>query len=168
MTRPIPKPFTPATSLALADEILSRPPEWPWVVRVDGRGELLYRFALPLRLLETQNRTRHAPVWLGPAKRRECYRAIVVQLRTLRFHKPLPGRPMVRAIRFSCSPTDAYSDWCKLAIDRLCLPRGRGLKDRLGLLVDDSPKHIDLHQWGERGPRGEGFGVVEIWSGESA
>jgi hypothetical protein len=157
--------FNVPAALRLADEILAAPPAWPWIERVPPRGELVLRAVLPLELVEPQNRTRYAPAWLGPQKREACYRLLALQARTLCYPRPLDGRPLVRAVRFSCSPTDKYSDGFKLAIDRLCTPRGRARAHRLGLLREDSPAAIDLQQWQERAPLGHGLGLIEVYTG---
>lgn len=155
--------FSVPDALRRADEILSRPPEWPWVERIPPRGELVFRAVLPLELCQPQNRKGQA--WLGAAQREQCYRLLARQARTLRFPEPLSGRPFVRAIRFSCVPTDAYADSFKLAIDRLCAPRSTRDKCRLGLIHDDSPRYADVRQWGEKAPRGQGLGLIEVWTG---
>jgi hypothetical protein len=82
---------------------------------------------------------------------------------------PLPGRPMVRAIRFSSVEPDATASWFKTPIDVMLPPRKRGAKfvAGLGLLRDDRPSALELRSWWERVPKGRGFCVVELWSGEA-
>lgn len=81
---------------------------------------------------------------------------------------PLPGRPMVRAIRFSSVEPDATAAWFKTGVDVLLPPRKRGSRmvAGLGLLRDDRPSALELRSWWERVPRGEGFAVLEVWTGE--
>lgn len=158
--------FNVPAALALADSILSQPPAWPWIERHEGRGTLVQRFVLPLDLCRPQNMSRHTTKWGFASDSGRVYRLMTLQARTLRYPEPLPGRPQLRAIRFSCVPTDAYSDWAKLAIDRLCCPRGRAVRDRLGLLRDDNPKQLEVRQWCEKAPRGQGLVLIEVWSGD--
>ena len=60
----------------------------------------------------------------------------------------------------------------KVAIDLLCQPRparapGGRAKRGLGFLVDDAPRYVEIASWWERARRGEGLGLLELWSGVS-
>jgi hypothetical protein len=85
--------------------------------------------------------------------------------------KPLPGRPMVRAIRFSSCPTDVRSDWAKQAIDVLLPRRVRNYSGMprpvsgLGLIRDDRPSACDVRCWGEFAPPKQGFVLISVFEG---
>lgn len=150
--------------LEYSDNTLTDPPKWEWAKRVQGVGDLVQRFVLPLDLCLTSNVRMRAGVagagWkLGKVKQ-EVSRRMLIQAGR-RFRVPLGGRPQILAIRYTSRPTDATSDWAKVPIDRL-LPSG------LGLIADDSPKHVDISTWCEPKPTGKpGFVVLEVWSGEA-
>jgi hypothetical protein len=78
------------------------------------------------------------------------------------------GRPLLRAIRFSSVEPDSTAAWWKVPCDVL-LPtrtrRGRTVAG-IGLLRDDRPSALEVRAWWESVPRGEGFALIEIWSGE--
>lgn len=155
--------------LARAEAILSQPPADPYTERYPGRGSLVVRFALPLELAQPLNRTRHAKPWMMARDREQVLDAMRAQW--LRFgggiYTPLPGRPMLRAIRFSSSESDATACWWKVVGDALLpsrLRRGR-LVPGLGIIEDDRPSKLETRAWREVAPRGQGFCLVEIWSG---
>lgn len=148
--------------LAFADETLSRPPHKPHIVRVPPVGDLVARVVLPLDLCKPTNRTRGAQHWQHAKTRNDVYRHLGGQLRIQ--EAPLPGRPMLRCIRFSCVEPDKYNDGFKVPVDALCVPRGRS-KRGFGFLRDDAPAYVDLHQWWEYAPRRQGFGLIEIYTG---
>lgn len=166
----IPKPkirqkITPvwiAEALARADEILSAPPAKPHLVRVTPVGKLVQRFAVPLELLPTSNSTRHQKPWLL-AQMKERLGALMFAQSGGKRREILPGRPMVRCIRFSTVEPDKYSDGFKLAVDKLCVQ-----KNGLGFIRDDRPMDVDLHQAWEYAPKGKGFGLIEVWTGAEA
>jgi len=140
----------------MSRHILEQPP-LGHVARVEPVGDLVARFLLPLSLVQPQNRT-HGKTWMLGKMKAECTVLMRAQLST-RPTSPLFGRPQVLCVRFSTTEPDKYNDGFKVAVDRL--------KD-LGLIVDDSPKCIDLHQWWEKAPRGKGCGLIEVWSGKAA
>lgn len=152
-----------------AEDILSKPPALPHIIRPTPVGDLVQRFILPLACIPTQNSTRGKAGWAVAKLRKEVYTIMAMQLddwlkkRT----EPLPGRPQVLCVRFSSSEPDKYNDGFKLAVDRLRPTRMHAGKrvPGLGLIVDDSPRHIDLHQWWEPVKRGDGFGMIEIYTG---
>lgn len=148
------QPFVITAALAYADAQLKLDPP-AWIERPEPKGERLYRFALPLSCCPTGNMMRHAPGWKLGKWKREAMALMQAQLVT-RAKCPLLGRPQVLAIRFSSVEADAYADWAKIPID--CLRK-------LGLIVDDSPRCIELHQWAEKASPKSGCVVVEVWSG---
>ena len=188
-------PFTPAEAaafLAFADSVLAQPPAHPWIERHPGRGRLVLRFALPLDLLRTEDcGRRFARVWRITRQRSAVLAAMAGQMcDQLRsadgstiarlgwckhgrgviptWPEPLPGRPMVRAIRFSSVAPDACSGWQKLGIDCLLMPRIHAGHQTaaLGVLRDDRPAVLEVREWHEEAPRGGGGCVIEVWSGE--
>jgi hypothetical protein len=154
------KRFVLSEAIARADVILSRPPSRDWIDRPAPVGVRVVRFALPLSLLEPQNRRSHAPDWAMKAKRQRIWQVMVSQAGELR-REPLPGRPQVLCTRFSSVCPDKYNDGFKAAIDALCMPTARR-RFGLGYLRDDSPRHADVHQWWEYVPPKQGFGLIEV------
>lgn len=153
--KPAPAPFSVRDALQRSLAAFEKPPLLAHIERPKPVGQCLIRFAVPLRLCQTTNRTRHGHSWkLGQVKR-ECLSLMRAQLRTPQA-LPLGGRPQVLAVRFSSTEPDAYSDWAKVPVD--CLKK-------LGLIVDDAPKFISLSQWWEPAAPKTGFCVLEIWSG---
>ena len=154
--------FDAFDALVTSLEILSRPPAKAHITRTPGKGRCLLRLALPLELCPTTNGTRHGAPWKLAMLKSGLLTVMLVQLRGQRCASPLPGRPMLRCIRFSSSEPDAFSDGFKMAIDRLIVG-----KNRIGYLRDDRPSDCEVVQWWEYAPPGKGFAVLEIWSGES-
>jgi hypothetical protein len=154
-------PFDYRDALRRADEILAFPPAKPHIERVEPVGKLVKRFALPLDLLPTTNGTRGRPGWALAKIKKQIWQELWNQNSHQIREYPLAGRPLVRCIRFSSVEADALSDWPKMAIDKLCCGH-----ERLGYLKDDRPSDIKLVAWWEPGPRGDGFAVIEIYSGE--
>lgn len=166
-------PPVPATWLRYARAAFDAPPPLGHIVRPAPVGELVAAFVLPLDLVRPQNRTRHSQAWaLAKLKRSVAH---TMGFQASRREEPLPGRPMVRCCRFSSVEPDKYNDGFKAAIDVLCvapppLTRDGKLRKhrptgRLGFLVDDSPRHVDLHCWWEPAPPKSGFGLIEVWTG---
>lgn len=152
--------FNAGEAMALAADVLSRPPAKPHIVRVQGRGRLVRRFALPLALCPTTNSTRHAPKGQNARIKADITTVFKVQTKGQVRNAPLPGRPQILCIRFSSKEPDAYSDGFKMAIDRLMVG-----KDRLGYLRDDRPSDCEIVQrWEKASPR-KGFCILEIWTG---
>lgn len=164
-----PVEFSIPKALARADEILAGPCAGH-LPRVPGRGELVARFALPLELLPPTNARFHQKAWALGALKEKVFRIMWIQHSSIR-KEPLPGRPFVRAVRFSTVEPDALADWAKMAIDCLCMPRppklpGGRSKKGLGLLRDDAPKFVNIAQpWWERARQREGFCLLEVWTG---
>jgi hypothetical protein len=164
---------------------LAAPPRWPWTERHEGKGRLVISLVLPLELVPTSNvGIRHRQAWALEKERRAVAKFMSPQVyreksATLvlcdgkgpimfRWTAPLPGRPMLRAIRFSSRQPDDTSAWWKTVGDVLLPPR-RTRTGRMvvgfGVLAADDPEHLETRAWGEYAPPGHGFGLVEIWTG---
>jgi hypothetical protein len=151
-----PRSFSFREAGELSLKIMFKPP-LGHTPRVEPRGNLVERFLLPLSLVQPQNRT-HGKTWMLGQMKSQCLSVMRAQLVT-RAKSPLPGRPQVLCVRFSTTEPDKYNDGFKVAVDRL--------KD-FGLIEDDSPRCIDLQMWWEKAPRGQGFGLIELWTGGAA
>jgi hypothetical protein len=77
---------------------------------------------------------------------------------------------MLRAIRFSSVEPDSTAAWWKEPADRLLPARLRGgrVVPGLGIIRDDRPSALEVRAWHERVGRGQGFALLEIWSGGEA
>lgn len=163
-----PVDFSVPRALARADEILAGPCAGH-LPRIPGRGELVVRFCLPLHLVQPQNRTRGGQAWALGKLKNDVFRMLWIQHPSIRA-KPLPGRPFIRAVRFSVRESDQLSDGFKIPLDMLCIPKpakslGGRSKKGLGLLVDDAPKYVQIASWWERAPISQGLGLLEVWTG---
>lgn len=134
---------------------LESPPAKTHIVRIEPVGAMIASFCLPLELVQPQNRT-HGKTWMLGKLKGECKLVMLAQYRERRT-APLPGRPMVRCIRFSSVEPDKYNDGFKVAVDRLV---------ELKLLVDDKPACVDLHQTWEYAAPKSGFGLIEVFAGD--
>ena len=187
-----PRPFTReevSAFLAFADDVLAAPPARPYIERHDGRGRRVLRFALPLAMVRTEDCGRRgARAWqltqarsavLATMAGQMCDQLrgpggrIAMQLRYCPngrgvlpvWPAPLTGRPQVRAVRFSSVAPDHSSGWQKMALDCLLQPRmhaGRRTA-ALGVLADDRPALLEVREWWEPAPRGQGGCLVEVW-----
>lgn len=154
-----PAPMSIKQCLAYADQTLSGPPKKSHIERAEPRGVLLGRFVVqPLSLLPAVNVFKDMKPWMRTRVRDKAKAFMLPQLAAVRSMKTLPGRPMVRAIRFSSSEPDHDNAWTKVAIDRLVEFR---------IVQDDRPSMLNLKSWWEEAPRGQGFCYFEIWSGDS-
>lgn len=167
--RPGPVEFSIPRALARADVILAGPAAGH-LPRVPGRGRLIQRFVLPLDFIRPQNSAHHRGLaWAAAAIKGKVQRMLWIQHPEIR-REHLPGRPLIRAVRFSTTEPDAMNDGFKIAIDCLTRPRppkepGGRKKYGLNLVYDDAPKYVDIAYWWERARRNEGFGLLEVWSG---
>ncbi len=156
--------------------------------RVPGKGTLVQRFVLPLDLCKTTN----ALLSVMMARPKPGQRAFTPQAQAAALEKkvfdkmflqhpriraePLPGRPMLRIVRFSSVEFDEAADGMKLPRDLLRMPkppRWDAKRNRMtkgtkgfGFIVDDAQKYVETHRWWEKAPPGKGFGLLEIWTGE--
>lgn len=126
-------------------------------------GICMHRFFLPIQLCQRQDARLKVVGWKAAKMKRDVTGYLRMQCAPLDHH--LPGRPLVRCIRFSSVEPDKYSDWAKLAIDCLCAPNKRS-PNRLNIIKDDAPKYAEIEQIWRKAKPGQGFVVIEIWSGE--
>lgn len=161
--------FDIPAALARADEILAGPCTGS-LPRVEGRGELVHRFVIPLELAQAENRHSHGVSWSHAARKEKLFRIMWLQHPFVRV-APLPGRPFLRRVRFSVKEADEPGEGFKTPIDFLCVPKppkrlGARGKKGLGFLVDDAPKDVErAPAWCERVPPGFGFCLLEVWTG---
>jgi hypothetical protein len=181
-----------------AYEVFQNAPVVPHIERHRGRGRRLLCIALPLWCCQAANRRRHTYGWQDARYRREvlgvmarlvgeqamCCRNRVPELGRVEgyqsgagkqavnyvaFERPLSGRPMFRAVRFSSVEPDPTAGWWKVPQD-LLLPRrkrnGR-MVDGFGLLADDRPNACETRTWWEPAKQGQGFVLMEVWSGDN-
>lgn len=181
-----PKEFSVPGALALADQIFAGPCAYH-LPRVPGRGVLVFRFVLPLELCKTTNalismmsarpkvgQKKFTPAMQSKALEERVFRMMWLQHPTV-CDAPLPGRPMLRIVRFSSVESDEGADGMKLARDLLRVPRAPAWSERhrkicggrkgFGFLVDDAPRFVETARWGEKIAPGKGFSMIEIWSG---
>jgi len=155
-----------AQRLAFAESVLARPPRESWVKRPVLRGDRVAVFHLPLDLCPTRNAGRREH-WSARKRLRDRVLAHLrmqgcAALRSQRDGQaravlPLAGRSQLVAIRFSSVPVDADAGFAKTAID--CLTPNAG---GIGLIEDDSPRHVERCEWWEYAPRGKGFVLLEV------
>ena len=143
------------------------PPKHDWIRRPELRGtQPLYRFVLPLSLCPPGNSQLRAGMasskWRLKKAKQAVADAMFFQHRPRR--SPLPGRPQVNAVRFSCHPVDTTSDWAKWPIDVLC-ERTIRLHNRLNIIHDDGPQHAEVNTWWEPASSRHGFVLIEVRSG---
>lgn len=147
-----------------ADAALSCPPARAHIQRVDGDGQRVAKFVVPLELCLTSNvrmqsgKASQGRI-LGKLKK-DCYMFMLAQHGRIE-RKPLAGRPLVRCIRFSSSEPDRTSDWSKNPVDRLC-----AVKNGLGIIRDDAPRFARIECWWEPAPAGRGFVFLDVWTGK--
>ena len=177
-------------AIAYAHETLAKPPRHPYTERHEPKGEIVARFVLPLELCHPQNTSqRHRPGWAHAKDRSALLEAMVSQLGRhhrhldldylvvggrghIQLRSPLPGRPMVRAIRFSVNDCDDSANWAKQAIDLLQPTKSRVVKGvrrtapGLNIISGDDRKRCEQRAWGECAPRNKGFCLVEVWTGQ--
>jgi hypothetical protein len=139
---------------------LESPPAKAHIVRVEPVGTLVASFILPLELCPPLNRFAELPSYARHKLKGQALLVMRSQLRD-RVKDPLPGRPFVRAIRFSSVEVDRDSGWAKVAIDRLT-----GKHGGLGLIEDDRPSKLNLQAHWEPAPRSHGFVFVELFTGD--
>ncbi len=126
-------------------------------------------FRLPLELCPPQNRTRGAAARALGRLKKNCWDAMLTQyMRQMGKFPPSPGEcgeefaKKVVCTRHSSTEPDRWSDWAKVPIDLLCVPRARRRRG-LCLIFDDAPKHVEIEQRWERAPRGAGYCTIEVF-----
>jgi hypothetical protein len=153
--------------------VLSVPPPAAWIVRPEPRGRLVARFVLPLSLCRNRNAAT-VPGWQRAKDRAAILSLLKAQLRTQAYWRtralPLPGRPFLRAIRFSSVESDPSSDGAKVPIDCLCPSRKRAGKviEGLGLIAGDRGSQLERDEHYEPAPPGKGCLLIELWDGSDA
>jgi hypothetical protein len=168
------EPFDSDRCRVFAVTTLALPPALPRLTRPERHGGLLYAFVLPLSVCPSSNTTGRAGMagqgWRMGKLKSACWGYMKPQsLRSRDFRLPLPGRPQIIATRFSTNEPDSCCNWAKIPIDMLTVARtinGRTQQHRLGIIVDDAPKHVDVVQRWEPAKRGQGFVYLEIYEGE--
>jgi hypothetical protein len=125
-------------------------------------GPCVHRFFLPISLCQRQDARLKVIGWKAAKMKRDVTGYLRMQCHPL--EKPLEGRPLVRCIRFSSVEPDKYADWAKLAVDCLCAPNKRS-PNRLNIIKDDAPKFAEIEQIWRKAKPGEGFVVIEVWTG---
>lgn len=155
-------PFIPANALAFADAVLSAPPKLAHIERKPGIGVCVARWVLPLHLCPGVNVLAEMPNWKRAKVKEAALGLMWMQSGGKRAVEPLPGRPMVRCVRFSSVEPDDNNSHSKVPVDRLTVRNGG-----LGYLVDDKPRNMRLATWWEPAPPGRGCVLVEVWTGET-
>lgn len=150
-------------ALRFASATLREPPRHAHIERTEPVGKFVVRFVLPLDWCPPLNRFSEMPGWKRKQLKDNVLWHMTARQGMRRQASPLPGRPLVRAIRFSSADNDEHNGWTKIGVDRLT-----GNHGGLNYLVDDRPKCLRLKQWWEPAPRGEGFCYFELWSGGDA
>lgn len=166
-------PWNEDAAMRLAIAALEAPPTRPWIERVAPVGDLMIRFVLPLELCPPTNRTRHGQGWqLAKIKKRAHALMLAQAIRRMgpaiftSGCPPLPGRPLVRCIRFSAVAPDALANFAKIPVDILCARTARA-KARLSIIRDDKPSAAKVVEWWEPAPKGSGCVLVEVWTGDA-
>lgn len=153
-----------ARALAYAECALANSPPFEHIRRVPGRGMCVATFALPLQLCLTSNVRMQAGKasagWRLGKLKKDAFLFMLSQHGRIE-RKPLTGRPLVRAIRFSSSEPDRCSDWAKNPIDRL-----RVGQSGLGIILDDAPRFVQVETWWEPAAQNRGFVFLDVWTGE--
>lgn len=149
-----------SSCLNRADAVLAAPIAKPHIVRVAPVGALVARFVLPLDFCPSLNRFAELPSFARKRVKDQVATLMLVQQRFMRRLEPLPGRPFVRAIRFTSVEADRDASWCKVPVDRLT-----GKHGGLGFIQDDRPSKLDLRTWWEPVPPKCGFVLLEVFSG---
>ena len=122
-------------------------------------GTVLHaRFAIPLHCAPTLNRIAEMTSYTRAKIKKDCLTRMFFQSRGRRA-EPLPGRPIVLAVRFSSREPDRDSGWPKFPIDRLT-----GANQGLNFIRDDKPKDLDLRYWHAPAPPSKGFVYLEVWT----
>src|ERR1700678_4024779 len=176
-------PFDNAAAAQRARATLTAPPTQTHILRPEPAGELVGTWALPLELCPTLNALAEMPSWARQQVKKNALALMLAQSGGRCAPGPLPGRPMVRALRLSSVEPDRDSGWPKVPVDRLCIGKRkkpthlrpevwRALASRvppvgLGWLRDDRPSALDLRAWWEPAPPGQGLVYLELWTGEA-
>lgn len=165
-------------------EAQSRPHSVERIRRFEACGRPISIFVFPLDELKPRDRVRKEKAWQAKSDREKVLRRMRLQfVRSESMVLPLPGRPIVRCIRYSSVEPDSTAGWGKVAVD--CLqpsgvrtvtktvkhPHGHDVKlsrkvpyEGLGIIRNDRPAECEVVEWWEPAKRGDGFCVVEVWT----
>jgi hypothetical protein len=160
--RPLPTQLDVPAALRFASARLREPAPRSHIVRVDPKGRFVCRFVAPLDWCLPLNRFAELEGWARDRLKKAVRFHMVARQGLRERAEPLPGRPMIRAIRFSSTESDEDNGWTKVPVDRLT-----GKHGGLNFIADDRPSKLELVRWWEPAPRGQGFAYFELWSGES-
>lgn len=180
------KPFVIADARAMAAAILAAPIAKPHIERPSpSAGSFVGSWVLPLESCPRLNALAEMPNWARKKLKTAALKTMLVQCGLRRAPAPLPGRPVVRAVRFSSVEPDRDSSWTKIGVDRLCVGKRARPKSMasltaaqwkeaqakmgpvgLGYLADDKPSVLDLQAWWEPCAPGHGCVYIELWTGE--
>lgn len=123
---------------------------------------MIARWVLPLRSCPTANQFFAGLHWSKRTKiKKDTLTHMLAQ--SGRSPKPLPGKPLILATRYSSQELDPdqKTSWLKVPLD--CLR----VKGGLGWIVDDSARHIDVRCFEAKARRGKGECVIELWEDEN-
>ena len=169
MRRRAPKPAPPWSkrswirdALQMASVIQGASPARAHIERPKRTGELVQLFVVPLELSPLFNKFGEMEGWRRQ-KIKDAATALMRSQMSEQRSAPLPGRPLICAIRFSSHECDPESGWTKVPVDRLT-PKHGGL----GFIEDDRGSKIQLRAWWEPAPPGKGFTLLEVWTGGQA
>ncbi len=181
--RKLPKAFELVEAWARARSTLAAPPAHERVQRREPEGRFVAGWVLPLDMAPGVNSLNGRTGWQKGAARARIIKEMLRQSSQARPSAPLSGRPFVRVIRFSSVEPDGDNAFSKLPLDALLVDRPKRPKGmpevlwhqirptlkpkKLGYLLDDSPKHIDLFVGWEPAPPGKGCVLVEVWTGRA-
>lgn len=123
---------------------------------------MVARWVLPLRSCPTANEFFAGMHW---AKRTKIKKDTLTRMlaQSGRASKPLPGKPLILATRYSSRELDPdqVASWLKVPLD--CLKA----KDGLGWIKDDSAAHISVRCFWKKAPPKKGECVIELWEDEN-
>jgi hypothetical protein len=179
------KPFSIVDAHVMAAAILAAPVAKQHIERpAPSDGVFVASWVLPLELCPRLNALAELPNFKRKALKTAALKIMLAQCGLRRAPAPLPGRPIVRAVRFSSGEPDRDAAWTKVPIDRLCMGSRKRPKSMLtltpaqwkdaqarmgpvglGYLADDKPSALDLQAWWEPCAPGHGCVYIELWTG---
>ena len=184
-TRAPVKPFVIADARAMAATILAAPVAKLHIERpAPSAGQFVASWVLPLESCPRLNALAEMPNWARKKLKTAALKTMLAQCGGKRQSVPLPGRPVVRAVRFSSVEPDRDSSFTKVPVDRLCVGKRKRPKIMehltprqwkeaqakmgpvdLGYLADDKPSMLDLQAWWEPCAPKQGCVYIELWTG---
>ncbi len=132
--------------------------------RLEAPGEPVFVGVAPLPLCPRRNELLKEPHWAAKERKRQLLQILSHQAGR-RWYVPLPGRPIVHAVRFSVKAPDSDAGWEKSPVDALVKSWSRGKKTHhgLGVLLDDAPEFVDRRTWWEYAPAAAGFVLISVY-----